>query len=405
MSNLSVTVRIWGCRVMRPLIFSLILLVEFGPTSILKGHQQGSVGSTAQFPQNTDSSSLRQPCFVSQNRQASQHREAVAIATIPYNFRSWLTEDAVYIISPEERCAFLHLKSDRERQQFIDQFWLRRVSDPQALENDFKQEHYRRIVFANENFGTNLPGWRTDRGRVYITFGPPGKMESRAQGVQDKDREGGKRHEKWHYGYIEGLGENIDLAFVDPTRSGDYRLTTPIQIKKEPPYNLPGLSTQDRDVASQTVQQIVAYIRPMPSPKVRFKDLEAMVVARILRDQVCFSHSIEFTRATHASTIVRITVEIPTGQLIPATRDGAQAGEAEIFGRISKPSGWVVETFERTTSIAELDQPTPNRETIVALQPVPYRLSLGVKDVASGNVGLLFTSFHVPRYEDLRPAQ
>ena len=146
------------------------------------------------------------------------------------------------------------------------------------------------------------------------------------------------------------------------------------------------------------------YVGPMPSPKIKFKDLEAMVVARILRDQVRFSYTIEFTRATHASTMVHIAVEIPTEQLIPEMRDGEQVGGAGIFGRVSKPSGWVVETFERAASIQELEhsgQATLKRETIVALEPGSYVLAIAVKDIASGNAGLRFATLQVPRYDDL----
>src|SRR5207249_10813533 len=112
------------------------------------------------------SSASRHSCLVG----PGQLREGEAISSLPEIFRYWLEEDAVYIITPEERRAFLQLASDQERGQFVDQFWLRRASDPEPLDNDFKQEHYRRIVFANERFGTNVPGWRTDRGRVYIVF-------------------------------------------------------------------------------------------------------------------------------------------------------------------------------------------------------------------------------------------
>ena len=403
LSNLEATLGIWGCRVVRAFIFSMVLLVGLKPACLAKAQAESSelVRAAAGLPQSADSSSSRQPCFAAQG----ELREGDAIASLPEIFRYWLAEDVVYIIAPEERCAFLHLASDRERQQFVDQFWLRRAYDPESLDNDFKQEHYRRIVFANERFGTNVPGWQTDRGRVYITFGPPEKIESHGEGSQDEDREGGKQREKWHYRYLEGLGENVHLDFVDPSHSGDYRLATPIQVKNEPPYNLPGVSRQDRDVASEAVQHIVVHIGLMPSPKIKFKDLEAMVVARILRDQVHFSYRIEFTRATHASTMVHIAVEIPTRQLIPEMRDAEQVRVAGIFGRVSKPSGWAVETFERAASIQELEhleQATLNRETIVALEPGSYGLAIAVKDVASGNAGLLYTTLQVPRYDDLR---
>ncbi len=388
---------------MRTLIFTTILLVGLKPACLAKTQAESPepARSVAGQPRSVDSSSSQQPCFVVQSKLT----EADAIASLPNNFRYWLMEDVVYIIAPEERCAFLHLASDQEREQFVDQFWLRRAYDPESLDNELKQEHYRRIVFANQRFGTNVSGWGTDRGRVYITFGPPDKIESHGEGNREECREGSKEREYWHYRYVEGLGENVDLEFVDASCSGDYHLATPIRVTQELPYYLPGVSRQDRNVTSESVQHIVAYVGPMPSPKIKFKDLEAMVVGRILRDQVHFSYRIEFTRATHASTMVRIAVEIPTGRLIPEMRDGKPVGGVGIFGRVSKPSGWVVETFERAASMQELEhlgQATLNRETTIALEPGRYGLAIAVKDVASGNAGLLYTTLQVPRYDDLR---
>src|SRR6266851_5424049 len=85
-------------------------------------------------------------------------------------YRQWLTEDVTYIISPDERNAFLQLDTNEEREQFIEQFWLRRSSNPDLPENDFKEEHYRRIAYANEHFASGIPGWKTDRGRMYIMW-------------------------------------------------------------------------------------------------------------------------------------------------------------------------------------------------------------------------------------------
>jgi len=93
-------------------------------------------------------------------------------------YRKWLEEDVVYIITDEERRAFKNLQTDEEREQFIEQFWLRRDPTPDTVENEYKEEHYRRIAYANERFASGIPGWKTDRGRIYITFGPPDEIES-----------------------------------------------------------------------------------------------------------------------------------------------------------------------------------------------------------------------------------
>ena len=97
-------------------------------------------------------------------------------------YKKWLDEDVVYIISDEEKKAFHQLNTDEEREQFVEQFWLRRDPTPDTDENEFKEEHYRRIAYANEHYASGIPGWRTDRGRIYIQYGPPDEIESHASG-------------------------------------------------------------------------------------------------------------------------------------------------------------------------------------------------------------------------------
>src|ERR1700745_1476537 len=147
-------------------------------------------------------------------------------------YKQWLNEDVIYIISPEERQAFLQLDTNEEREQFIEQFWLRRSSNPDLPDNDFKEEHYRRIAYANEHYASGIPGWKTDRGRMYIMWGPPDEVESHPTGgTYDRPMEegGGSTStypwETWRWRYLEGIGENIILEFVDPSGSGEYHMT------------------------------------------------------------------------------------------------------------------------------------------------------------------------------------
>src|ERR1700757_116250 len=147
-------------------------------------------------------------------------------------YKQWLNEDVVYIISPEERSAFLQLETNEEREQFIESFWLRRSSNPDLPENDFKEEHYRRIAYANEHFASGIPGWKTDRGRIYIIWGKPDEIESHPTGgTYDRPMEEGGGStttypwETWRYRYLEGIQENVVLEFVDPSGSGEYHLT------------------------------------------------------------------------------------------------------------------------------------------------------------------------------------
>src|ERR1700746_3453270 len=147
-------------------------------------------------------------------------------------YKKWLNEDVVYIISPEERSAFVHLTTNEEREQFIEQFWQRRNPDPDSAENTFKEEHYRRIAYTNEHFASGIPGWKTDRGRIYIMWGPPDEIDSHPSGgsYDRPSNEGGGStstfpFEDWRYRYLEGIGEDVNIEFVDPTMTGEYHLT------------------------------------------------------------------------------------------------------------------------------------------------------------------------------------
>jgi GWxTD domain-containing protein len=166
----------------------------------------------------------------------------------PGPYQKWLDEEASYIITAEERKAFKSLTTNEEREMFIKQFWARRdPANPQDAvlpeyptiqrgnpENAFKKEHYRRIAYVNEQYGTKTtPGWKTDRGRIYIEYGPPDEIDSHPSGggYDRPPEEGGGQtttypFEQWRYRRIEGIGTNIILEFVDATRTGEYRMTT-----------------------------------------------------------------------------------------------------------------------------------------------------------------------------------
>ncbi|HLK33174.1 MAG TPA: GWxTD domain-containing protein, partial [Terriglobales bacterium] len=147
-------------------------------------------------------------------------------------YKKWLDEDVRWIITDQEREAFLKLSNDEERDQFIEQFWQRRNPTPDSLDNPYKDEHYRRIAYANEHFAAGIPGWKTDRGRMYIMYGPPDEIESHpAGGTYDRpmDEGGGTTStypfEDWRYRYLEGIGQNIIIEFVDTCMCGDYHMT------------------------------------------------------------------------------------------------------------------------------------------------------------------------------------
>jgi GWxTD domain-containing protein len=161
-----------------------------------------------------------------------QERAAFQGAVLPNSFKKWLNEDIAYIITDQERAAFKALETNTQREVFIDQFWQRRNPIPGSAQNEFKDEHYRRIAYANEHFASSIPGWKTDRGRIYISYGPPDEIEDHSKGgtYQRPPSEGGGEintfpFQQWRYKYIEGVGSNIIVEFVDPTHTNEFRMT------------------------------------------------------------------------------------------------------------------------------------------------------------------------------------
>jgi GWxTD domain-containing protein len=355
-------------------------------------------------------------------------------------YRQWLTDDVTYIISPDERNAFLQLDTNEEREQFIEQFWLRRSSNPDLPENDFKEEHYRRIAYANEHYASGIPGWKTDRGRMYIMWGPPDEIESHPTGgTYDRPMEegGGSTStypwETWRWRYLEGIGENIILEFVDPSGSGEYHMTMD-PSEKDALLHVPGAglslmesmgmaSKADRFTRSDGTNlpttmggqpasmnefnRLELYAKVNKPPEVKFKDLEAVVTSRIVRDQVHFNWRADYMKVTNDTVLVPVTIQIPNSQLSFQSKDGIHSATMNIFGRVSTLTGRVVQTFEDPVSKDfpdSLFQQSLKLQSIyqkaVPLRPGLYRLDLVIKDVQSGNIGVVNTRLQVPRYED-----
>ena len=318
-----------------------------------------------------------------------------AIRRLPRSARYWLAEDAIHIITPEERCAFLHLNTDEGREQFIEQFWYRRAVDPVSLDYDFKTEFYRRIVFANEKYGSKfLAGRKTDRGRLYVIFGSPESLEENS----DRSTGAAAPHsvEKWRYHYIKGMGENVQIQFEYITRYDDY-------VLPDADRDLVGQAQPNPDPFPVTPENIGLHAgRPERPREIRFKDLEALVVSRVVRDQVKFNDRIEFAAATHATTLARIHIQIPCKA---CTHDAQTSVAYPLFLRVSKPSGWVVHTSELTA-----DAPGHNgldsglsltAHLDVPLAPGTYLLAIATKNATTGDAGVLRTQIDVPTYESL----
>ncbi|MBI3661984.1 MAG: GWxTD domain-containing protein [Acidobacteria bacterium] len=355
-------------------------------------------------------------------------------------YRKWLKEEVGYIIMDEERFAFLRLNTNEEREQFIEQFWLRRDPSPDTVENEFKEEHYRRIAYANERFASGIPGWKTDRGRIYIMWGPADEVESHPTGgsYQRPSEEGGGStstyaFEKWRYRYLEGIGNDVILEFVDPSGSGEYRLTMD-PSEKDALLMIPGAGLSDleamnmasktdrftradgtrlpKTLAGQTsrmnqFERLDLFAKIQRPPAVKFKDLEEVVNFRLIRNQIHFDYRFDYLRVTGDTVLVPITIQIPNKEMSFKATEGVHSGVLNIFGRITTITGRIIQTFEdvvnrdfpETLLQASLKGMSVYQKA-VPLRPGLYKLDLVIKDVNSGNVGVINTALRVPRYED-----
>ena len=354
-------------------------------------------------------------------------------------FTTWLTEEVPYIITPQEREAFLHLTTNEEREQFIEEFWRRRNPDPDSPDNSAREEHYRRIAYANERFSSGIPGWKTDRGRTYILWGPPDEIESHpAGGTYDRPPEQGGGTtttypwELWRYRHLEDIGENIEIEFVDPSGSGEYHQTMD-PGEKDALARVPGagLSTCEQLGLCSKAQRFTntnGTTLPAPlgglsagmdefddleryfkvqRPPDHFKDLAEMVSVRILRNQIHMDYRFDFLRVTHDSVLVPITLQVANRDLSFQGKDGVQSAKLNLYGRITTLSGRVVQTFEDVVSRDfpdSLFQSSVNLSSIyqksVPLRSGLYRLDVVLKDAQSGNVGVIDAALRVPLYEE-----
>ncbi len=356
-------------------------------------------------------------------------------------FKRWLNEDVRYIITPEERKAFVQMATDEERENFIESFWMRRDPTPDSLENEYKEEHYRRIAYANDRYASGIPGWRADRGRIYIAYGPPDEIESHPSGGQYQRpyEEGGGftstyPFEIWRYRWIEGIGSDILLEFVDPTMTGEYRLTMD-PSEKDALLHVPGagltLSEQmglttkaDRfrrtdgtrmgtpiggaqSIRYNQFERLQLYANIFKPPAVKFKDLEAIVNSTIDYDTLAYDVDIHFVRVTNTSVLSGITVLLRNENLMFKEENGLHKAVANIFGRITTMTRRVQSTFEDTVSInttAERMHQEVGRSSVynksVPLAPGMYRLELVVKDLVGETMGTYRTAMRVPEFDD-----
>jgi len=373
---------------------------------------------------------------VPKNVQRSRELESASRA-----LRRWLDEDVSYIITNEERTAFKALKTDEEREQFIEQFWLRRDPTPDTVDNEFKEEHYARIAYANERFASGIPGWKTDRGRIYIIWGKPDEIESHPSGgtIDRPIEDGGGTtstfpFEIWRYRYIEGIGNEVLLEFVDPSMSGEYRMTIDPN-EKDALLHVPGAGlTFDeqffgRDKADRIsgltnptntsalgntsrnnpFDRLQLYANIFKPPEIKFKDLEAIVTTKLSYNLLPFRFRTDFVRVTEDSVLTPITILLQNKDLAFQEQQGIHRAMIHVYGKVTgingrvAPGGVFEDTISQDIPDALFKQGLDSasiHQKIIPLRPGLYKLDLVLKDINSGNVGTVSQRLQVPRFPD-----
>jgi GWxTD domain-containing protein len=355
-------------------------------------------------------------------------------------YRRWLDEDVGYIITAEERAAFKRLATAEEQENFIEQFWLRRDPTPDTAENEFKEEHYRRIAYANERFASGIPGWKTDRGRIYITYGPADEIESHPSGgtYNRPYEEGGGTtqtypFEIWRYRYIEGVGTDVLIEFVDKSMTGEYRMTLDPSEKDAllyvPKRGLTwmeemgladksdrfsrtdgthlGVSQDQLPARLQPFERLQTFANLQKPPAVKFKDLEAAVSSKITYNILPMKVRVDYVRMTNTSVLTNITVLFDRRDLQFQNKDGVQRATVNLYARITNMSRRPISVFEEPITVevpAEFLEEAVRGSSIygksVPLAPGMYRLNIVAKDVVGGNMNNYEAALTVPRFDD-----
>ncbi len=357
-------------------------------------------------------------------------------------YKKWLDEDVRWILTDEEREAFKKLSNDDERDAFIEQFWLRRDPTPDTIENEFKEEHYRRIAYANEHFAAGIPGWKTDRGRIYVLYGKPDETDAHPSGgmYNRPIEEGGGQtstypFETWRYRYLEGLGQEIIIEFVDTCMCGEYHMTAD-RSEKDALLNVPGAGltlyeqmgmsdkssrfnnvglerlgngpmTSNIDLQNKQFDRLEQFAKLQRPPAVKFKDLEELVTHKISVNLMPFEVRTDFVRVTSDTVLVPVTIQIKNKDVTFNQKEGVAHGVVNVFGRVTTLTGRIAQTFEDTVAV---DQPSELLPKVMdssslywkalPLRPGRYRIDLVLKDVNGDRAGSWSHGIVVPEYNE-----
>lgn len=351
--------------------------------------------------------------------------------TLDY-FEKWLHEDVAYIITDEERAVFHGLVTEEEKEAFIEHFWLRRDPDPRTAVNEFKEEHYRRIAYANDRFSGGLPGWKTDRGRIYILHGPPTEIESHPTGGAyfRPLREGGGvtgvfPYEIWRYRHIEGVGSDIQLEFIDPTFSDEYRLAMRpeekdaflhvqggwtlaeelgVAEKKDRPVFNPGDWAKSQyypfmfqSIRDQPFQRYETLAMVQRAPQLKHPELKELVSVNVTFQTLPLITRADCFKLSDRQVLVPVSVELDSRHLAYQTgRTAVPTARVGIYGIVTALDRRVVHEFDDEVLFSPSADSSPTTERRSLYQKLllldaggRYKLDLVVKDLQSGQVGVV----------------
>jgi GWxTD domain-containing protein len=416
---------------MKALRLSAICVILFAALYLLAAPQSNQTPSAQPAQRET----LARPLSEREKKKNAEKLEK----ELQTPYKKWLNEDVAYIITQEERDAFKKLQTDDEREQFIEQFWLRRDPTPDTLENEFKEEHYRRIAYANEHFASGIPGWKTDRGRIYIMYGPPDDIDDHSSGgTYERPREEGGGETStfpfqiWRYRYIQGVGTGVQIEFVDTTMSGEFHMTMDPTEKDALQYTPDaGLTmyeemgiTQKSDRFTRTdgthlgvpvdemmqsqdpfvrLEQFTALQKP---PAVQFKDLEAVVDTKVSYSILPMKAHVDYFPVTDATAMAYVTLAFDNKDLQFKSEDGMQKATVDIYGRITTITRRRVQVFENTVQVdsppemlQEYAKQRSMYQTAVPLPPGTYRLDVVAKDLVAGTQTTYEQPLIVPRLD------
>jgi GWxTD domain-containing protein len=372
--------------------------------------------------------------IVPAQKQSTDEKERKVKREPKKAYVQWINDHDV-ILTQSERDAWKKLNTDDEREKFIEEVWRSRDPDPDTEENEFKEQFYERVAYANEHFSSGKPGRLTDRGRIYIKFGKPDSIESRPAGgsYERPSWEGNGStttypFEKWFYRYLPNVRSGVELEFVDPTGSGEYRLARNFEEKDAlihtgggPTFaEMAGVETRAQRLANLGGFGRINYSRAQDSP---FEVLD--LITSLERDQphernyigattgtptidessITLDAQINYFRQSDNRVLAALTIQADSSELTFVDSGGLQTARMNIFGWVTTVANRRVGKFEdavSTTATAQELSSMRMRKSAYArafiLDPGRYRVDVVVRDVESGATGVRRIGFQVPEF-------